>query len=122
MDNETMISLYGRSALGVELTILRMSENFGRAGGAKAEPGWWVLALGESLDPEDFGSRERAREKLRLWLEGAGVRLPEYVWVWDDTSQAQVVLATCSEYEKALAIAARLEEAGIGTRVTREFE
>lgn len=111
-----------RSALGVELAILRMSENIARFDARSARPGWWVLAQGAPMDPEDFGNRERAREKLRMVLDAAGIKMHEYTWVWDNSSRAQVVLATCADELAAHAIARRIEQAGIPTRVTREFE
>jgi len=111
-----------RSALGVELAILRMSETAARLDERGDRPGWWVLALGAPLDDEDFGNRERAREKLRMVLDAAGIKMHEYTWVWDRSGRAQVVLATCAEEHGARGIARRIELAGIPTRVTREFE
>ena len=122
MDDEELKSRHGRSAIGVELAILRMSQRLGSSTEFEGEPGWWVLAVGAQLDEEDFGSRERARERLRLKLEKAGIRLPEYIWVWDDAGRAQVVLATLRNEDYAARIARRVELKGIETRVAREFE
>jgi hypothetical protein len=122
MDDESLKSRRGRSALGVELAILRMSANVERAGERGLGPGWWVLAVGDKLDGRDFGGRERARERLRLDLEEAGIRLPEYTWVWDETSRAQVVLAVCEDGKCAEDIAGRVRENGIPVRIRREFE
>ena len=122
MDDQELQARFGRSAIGVELAILRMSQSLGSRAEIEGEPGWWVLAVGDRLDEDDFGARERAREKLRLKLEKRGIRLPEYTWVWDDEGRVQVVLARLSDENHAARIALRVESKGIETRVTREFE
>lgn len=82
--------------------------------------GWWVLACGEPLDPEDFASRDRARDILRKEVEACGLMLPEYVWVWDDAEAAQLVITTLPSRDRAMRVAQKLRERGLNIRVRRE--
>lgn len=93
----------------------RTASGFGPAG-----RGWWVLALGERLDPDDFEQREGAREALQLEVESLGLGLAEYIWVWDETGLAQLVVAACESPEEARAEAERHAAMGLATRVVRE--
>jgi len=93
--------------------------------GDHAQPGkgsgWWVLAQGASLDPENFSSREAAREELLDAVRRAGVLVPENIWVWDEAGRAQLVLATVPTEERALRVAERLREKGLAVIVRREM-
>lgn len=83
--------------------------------------GWWVLAQGRELDPEDFGAREAAREELLEAVRASGVLVGENVWVWDETGRAQLVLATLPTEERARRVAERLRERGLDVVVRREM-
>jgi hypothetical protein len=83
--------------------------------------GWWVLAQGRELDPEDFAAREAVREELLDAVRRAGVLVPENIWVWDESCRAQLVLATLPTQERALRVAERLAEKGLTVSVRREM-
>ena len=82
--------------------------------------GWWVLAVGDDLDGVPFEDRDRARDALRGEVEAAGVMLAEYVWVWDEAQQAQLVIATFPSLDRARRVAERLRQKGLRIRVARE--
>lgn len=84
-----------------------------------AQPGWWVLAQGRRLDPEDFASREAAREELLASVRQSGVLVGENVWVWDETGRAQLVLTTLPSLERARRVAERLRGKGLSVVVRR---
>jgi len=84
--------------------------------------GWWVLAQGRLLDPEDFATREAAREDLLAAVRKAGVLVGENVWVWDETGRAQLVLATLPTLERARRVAERLRGKGLNITVRREMQ
>jgi hypothetical protein len=83
--------------------------------------GWWVLAQGRLLDPDDFSTREAAREDLLDCVRKAGVLVGENVWVWDETGRAQLVLATLPTLERARKVAERLRAKGLNITVRREM-
>lgn len=83
--------------------------------------GWWVLAQGRALDPDDFQAREAAREELLDAVLRAGALVPENVWVWDETARAQLVLATLPTRERAQRVAERLRAKGLRVAVRREM-
>ncbi|SNS21407.1 hypothetical protein SAMN04488503_3218 [Humidesulfovibrio mexicanus] len=83
--------------------------------------GWWVLAQGRALDPENFASREAAREELLDAVRRAGALVTENVWVWDETARAQLVLATLPTRERAQRVAERLRAKGLRVVVRREM-
>ncbi|WP_034640914.1 hypothetical protein [Desulfovibrio inopinatus] len=68
---------------------------------AHDEPGWWVLALGDSFEGKSFSERDHLREQLRKNLERNGIARNELVWVWDETERAQLVLLTYADYGEA---------------------
>lgn len=84
-----------------------------------AQLGWWVLAQGRQLDPEDFASREAAREELLTSVRQAGVLVGENVWVWDETGRAQLVLSTLPSLDRARRVAERLRGKGLSVVVRR---
>lgn len=84
-------------------------------------PGWWVLVLGEDLDPEDDAQRDAARENLRARAERAGIRPSEYVWVWDETDRAQLVAGLFATRAEAEARADALREEGLDILVAEAF-
>ena len=88
---------------------------------APRQTGWWVLAQGGVLDPEDFGARETAREELLDEVRRAGVLVGENVWVWDETGRAQLVLSTLPTQERAWRVAERLRQKGLTVAVRREM-
>jgi hypothetical protein len=83
--------------------------------------GWWVLALGDNLDENDFAQREASRGRLRKAVSDAGVAPREYCWVWDRTGVAQLVLGTYADRPQAETQAVRFAGLGLRVRVTREF-
>ncbi|MBI5520015.1 MAG: hypothetical protein HY916_08135 [Desulfovibrio sp.] len=89
---------------------------FGAQGG-----GWWVLAQGRALDPDDFEAREAARDELLEAVRLAGVLVPENIWVWDETCRAQLVLATLPTEERARRVAERLRQKGLDVAVRPEM-
>jgi hypothetical protein len=80
-----------------------------------------VLAQGRALDPENFASREAAREELLDAVRRAGALVTENVWVWDETARAQLVLATLPTRERAQRVAERLRAKGLRVVVRREM-
>jgi len=82
---------------------------------------WWVVAVGDPFDEDSFDQREAARERLRRLLVARGIRLPEWVWVYDDESRAKVVLAECQSPEEAERLAVVFRSKGIDIRVRREL-
>lgn len=90
--------------------------------GAAAEHGWWVLAVGESLDVDSLAQSDKARERLKLTLFQAGLQLGEHHWIWDETERCQLVLERHSEREAAEKRAARLRAKGLAIRVVREWD
>jgi hypothetical protein len=83
---------------------------------------WWVVAVGDLFDVESFDQREAARERLRRLLVARGIRLPEWVWVYDEESRAKVVLAELRSSEEAERLAGIFRSKGIDVRVSRELE
>ncbi|WP_243547288.1 hypothetical protein [Pseudodesulfovibrio tunisiensis] len=95
--------------------------SFGENPSPEVRPqGWWVVAIGAELDANSFEQREQARESLRTRVEAAGVMISEYVWVWDEYGQAQLVISTLPTRERAERLAARLRTKGLDVRVLRE--
>lgn len=100
-----------------------MARNVARGFGEDpdAKPlGWWVLACGAPLNPDDFKSRDKAREHLRRRVEESGIMLAEHVWVWDETETAQLVITTLPTKERAERVAAKLKQKGLNIRVRKE--
>lgn len=96
-----------------------------RSGDPGAEPDcrcWWVLVLGESLDPDDEEQRELARETLRVEAVVHGLDLDEHVWVWDETDRAQLKAATFHDRLSAERYAQRLRGHGLEVRVVPAFD
>lgn len=87
-----------------------------------SQRGWWVLAVGDRLDPHSFDQREHTRDALRRELLKHNIRLVEYVWVWDETNHAQVVLRTFEKRELAETFAAAIAKRGLRVRVAREWD
>lgn len=89
----------------------------GLTGPQPSRPGWWVLVVGDALDPDDFDQREAARERLRTLAAAGGVHPRELVWVWDDTGRAQLVADRCRSRAEADLRAAELRAQGLDIRV-----
>lgn len=89
---------------------------------ALLDQGWWVLVCGRPLDKTCFDAREKARESLRRDLIRLGVKLAEYVWIWDNTDRAQVVAARFHELGSAERLARELKSKGLDVRVVREVK
>ncbi|HCR13587.1 hypothetical protein [Solidesulfovibrio alcoholivorans] len=85
------------------------------------EAGWWVLALGGPYDPGDFEQRDAARTRLRQELLLVAIVPDAYVWVWDETDRAQLVLRTFARREAAEDYAAYLSGRGVTARVRQVF-
>ena len=81
-------------------------------------PGWWALAVGGPYDAHDFDQRERARTRLRQELLLLAIVPDAYVWVWDETNAAQLVLRRFDAREAAESYAAYLSGRGVASRVT----
>ncbi len=84
----------------------------------ESESGWWVLAVGEPFGKSRFQERDEARDRLRQSVNQCGVELAEYVWVWDRTDRAQLVLATLPTRRRAEQVAERYRARGLSVRVT----
>ena len=82
------------------------------------EAGWWVLAVGGPYDANDFDQRERARTRLRQELLLLAIVPDEYVWIWDETDMAQLVLRSFGDRGAAASYAAYLSGRGVTARVT----
>lgn len=81
------------------------------------EGGWWVLAVGEPYGRADFDARDQARDRLRQSVTRCGVEMSEFVWVWDETDRAQLVLATLPGKQRAERLAERYRARGLSVRV-----
>ena len=104
----------------VARSIGRMRSLLRRGGGAVgADDPWWVLAVGEELDREDFAARDAARERLEQRVRRAGIALEERVWVWDETNRAQLKLLALPGREEAEALARALAGRGLKVRIRR---
>ncbi|WP_428568942.1 MAG: hypothetical protein ACP59X_10265 [Solidesulfovibrio sp. DCME] len=86
-----------------------------------ADEAYWVLAVGGPYDPGDFERRELARVRLRQELLLKAIVPEEYVWVWDETDRAQLVLRTFARLEQAEAYGAYLSGRGLTVCVRRAF-
>lgn len=78
---------------------------------------WWVLLRGEPLNGRDMAQRDAARERLRQLAQKNGVRLHEYVWVWDDANAAQLVAGRFDNPDQAWSRAKQLQAKGLDARV-----
>jgi hypothetical protein len=67
-------------------------------------------------------ARDQARERLRSQVLDAGLQLQEFVWVWDETDRAQLVVTTLPTRERAERVAERLRQRGLDIRVTPEMK
>ncbi|THB68053.1 MAG: hypothetical protein D6E12_07275 [Desulfovibrio sp.] len=83
---------------------------------------WWVLVCGDSLASDSIIFRDKARERLRKDLSNKGLRLSEYVWVWDETNQVQVVAGEFARRDQADEFARKLGRKGFRVRVVQEME
>ena len=83
--------------------------------------GWWVLAVGGPYDAGDFDQRDAARTRLRQELLLEAIVPDAYVWVWDETDRAQLVLRTFARREAAEDYAAYLSGRGVTARVRQVF-
>lgn len=82
--------------------------------------GWWVLACGEELDTDSQERRDATRNKLLFEVRMAGLVLPENIWVWDESGQAQLVISTVPSLERAERLARHLRSKGLTIRIRRE--
>jgi len=117
----------------LEASILRMTavvrqglayDVAGSFGGKPEEEtrslGWWVLACGDPLDEDSLTNRDAVRDKLLYEVRMAGLVLPENIWVWDDSGQAQLVISTVPSLERADRLAEHLRRKGLIIRIKRE--
>jgi len=102
-----------------ETSARTVARSFGEDPDAKPL-GWWVLACGDPLNPEDFKSRDMARDRLRRKVEEVGIVLSEHVWVWDGSDTAQLVITTLPTRERAERVAEKLRQKGLNIRVRKE--
>ena len=89
-------------------------------GASLSQTGWWVLVRGDRFDAESLPQREQARENLRKKLLDCAIKLAEYIWVWDESCRAQVVVETCTTRDKALERQFFYEILGFETAIVRE--
>lgn len=82
--------------------------------------GWWVLACGDDLDQDSLDRRDEARDRLLYEVRMAGLVLPENIWIWDETGQAQLVISTVPTLERAERLAKHLRSKGLTIRIRRE--
>lgn len=82
---------------------------------------WWVVAIGDELDQDDFQDRDLVRERLASLVARAGVELLERCWVWDESNRAQLLLAGFREIRLAEGLAGRLTRDGVRARVVPAF-
>jgi hypothetical protein len=80
-----------------------------------------LLICGRSFQGLAFRERDRAREELRFELLRAGVILMEYVWVWDRTDRAQLLVSSYRDRKRAGRRQNQLEAAGLRCRIVREL-
>ncbi len=99
----------------------RMARSHDSQAGPEARR-WWVLVLGDALDPADEEQRDLARETLRVQAVVHGLDLDEHVWVWDETDQAQLVAATFPDRLSAERYAQNLRHHGLDVRVAPAFD
>lgn len=97
------------------------AKSFGEETDADIKPlGWWVLACGGPLDEGSIEKRDKTRDKLLEQTKQAGLLLPENIWVWDETGQAQLVIGTVPTLQRAERLARHLREKGLTIRIRRE--
>lgn len=95
-----------------------LARNLGATQGAQpVRRRWWVLVRGEALDETDLAQRDAARDRLRRQAEAGGVRVDEYVWVWDETNTAQLVAGRFDDPDLAWSRARQLVARGLDARV-----
>lgn len=122
-DRERMGSPESETAHEVAESIGRMAETLKRLrepGEGPVQAGWWVLAVGGTYGGLLFDQRDKARERLRLEVADAGIRLVEHTWVWDKENRVQLVVATLPTKERAERVAERLRAKRLVVRVVRE--
>jgi len=113
-----------REIIEVEQAIINLTRALG--GDASAEAvgpefeKWWLVAVGDAFDEASFEQREAARERLRRFLHARGVKMPEWVWVYDEESRAKVILAQCLSGEEAERLAGIYRAKGIIVRIRHE--
>ncbi|WP_147822126.1 hypothetical protein [Salidesulfovibrio onnuriiensis] len=112
-------SIRRMTAVVRETSARAVARSFGEDPDAKPL-GWWVLACGDPLDPDDFQSRDQARDRLRNKVEECGIMLTEHIWVWDESEAAQLVITTLPTRERAERVAAKLKSKGLAIRVRKE--
>jgi hypothetical protein len=116
---------------GIEQAIERMTQALRRtappdpalSGSDLGQPqSWWILAVGDQVDATSLEARDEARERLRRQVLDTGLQLQEFVWVWDETDRAQLVVATLPTQERADRGAERLRRRGLDIRITPEMK
>lgn len=78
---------------------------------------WWVLVMGASYNPLDYGQRMEAREGLRAQAAAKGFVPEEYVWVWDDSNRAQLVAGRYAKLSEAREMSDALSALGLTPRL-----
>lgn len=117
----------------IEESILRMTavvrqgmadvvaRSFGDEPDPEVRPlGWWVLACGDALDIDSQEKRDATRDRLVHQVRLAGLVLPENIWIWDETGQAQLVISTVPTLKRAETLAKHLRRKGLSIRIRRE--
>lgn len=98
-----------------------MARSFGEDPSSENRPlGWWILACGEVSTSKDFDKREAARLQLLEQVQAVGLMLQENIWVWDDSGQVQLVIATVPAIKRADILAKHLRNKGLTIRIVRE--
>ncbi|BBD06907.1 hypothetical protein [Desulfovibrio ferrophilus] len=105
----------------IENTINHLAVLVRNAGAARspqpAKQRWWVLLRGESLDNDNLDQRDAARDQLREQALKNGFRLHEYIWVWDSTNTAQLVVGQFNDPDQAWSRARQLQIKGFDAHV-----
>ncbi|CCH48634.1 hypothetical protein [Pseudodesulfovibrio piezophilus] len=95
--------------------------SFGEDPNAEIKPlGWWVLACGEKLKANTVMGRDVSRNQLLEDVRMAGLVLPENIWIWDESDQAQLVISTVPTLKRAEYLAKHLRRKGLEIRIRRE--
>lgn len=76
-----------------------------------------VLICGHSFAGLSLAERDQAREELRFELFISGIILLEHIWIWDETNQAQLEIASYKSAQKAQTRKTILEAEGFRVRI-----
>ena len=78
----------------------------------------YILICGDSFKGLNFEQREQVRNRLRTRLLNKGIRLIEYVWIYDNTERAQLLFYECEHLKEARYWIRFLIKNGFNIRIT----